>query len=495
MERAHTISELARALPGARPAGGGDAGVRGLAYDSRRVRPGDLFVAVPGFESDGHDFARAALEAGAAALVLEREVKGVPKDTPRLIVPSGREALARLADVFYGHPSGELDLVGVTGTNGKTTTAFLIDAILRRAGRTTGLMGTIHYRVGDRVFEEPRTTPEAPDLQGYLRQMREAGATHAAIEVSSHAIELGRVGGCEFAAAVFTNLTQDHLDFHADMEAYFRAKLRLFTEWAPGASVVNVDDAYGRRIAREAGGRLWTWGFAEEAAVRAEGLAASARGMRFDLLHPGGRVAVETGLIGRHNAENILAAAAACLALGLSAEEAAEGIRALESVPGRFEKVDAGQSFLVVVDYAHTEDALARVLEFARPLTEGRLLTLMGCGGDRDRRKRPLMAAAALRGSDFVLMTSDNPRTEAPEDILREVEAGADLVPGGRERTRALVDRREAIRALIAEAEPGDTVLIAGKGHETYQIVGRERLPFDDREEARAALRLQGYKR
>ncbi len=493
--KAHAFLDLARAVPGARPVGGEGVEVGGVAYDSRRVARGDLFVAVRGYVTDGHHFAGAALEAGAAALVLEREVEGIPGGTPRLIVPSGREALALIADAFYGHPSGELALVGVTGTNGKTTTSFLIDAILRAAGRTTGLMGTIHYRVGDRILEQPRTTPEAPDLQAYLGGMLEAGASHAVMEVSSHGVALERVRGCEFAAVVFTNLTQDHLDFHGEMESYFRAKLRLFAESRPAASVLNFDDPYGRRIAQEAGGSVWSYGFAGDAQVRPEDLSLSADGTAFELVHPGGRVRIETPLIGRHNASNILAASAACLALGLSPGEVAAGVRSLASVPGRLERVDAGQPFLVVVDYAHTEDALRRVLEFARPVTKGRLLTLMGCGGDRDRRKRPLMAAAAARASDWVVMTSDNPRTEDPAAILREVEAGVGLVPGGRGRVRTIVDRREAIRVILAEARPGDTVVIAGKGHETYQIVGRERLPFDDREEARKALRLLGYGR
>jgi len=492
--KVHSFLELARAVPRAQARGGEGLEIGGVAYDSRRVSPGDLFVAVRGFQSDGHLFAAEAVKAGAAAFALEREVEGVPAEVPRLMVPSGREALALLADAFYGHPTGSLSLVGVTGTNGKTTTAFLIESVLRASGRRTGLLGTIHYRIGDRVMEQPRTTPEAPDLQAFLSEVLEAGGTHAVMEVSSHGIALERVKGSEFASVVFTNLTQDHLDFHGDMEAYYRAKLALFTEGPPGASVINVDDSYGRRIAGEARGDLWRYAIEEKGAeVSAREVALSAEGMRFEMAHPWGRTRIETSLIGRHNVSNILAASAACFSLGLPAEEIARGVRALSAVPGRFERVSLGQPFLVVVDYAHTEDALQRVLEFARPITRGRLLTLMGCGGDRDRRKRPLMAAAAVRASDWVVMTSDNPRTEDPAAILREVEAGVDRVPGGRARARSIVDRREAIRAIVAEARPGDTVVIAGKGHETYQIVGRERFPFDDREEVRAALRLLGH--
>ena len=492
--KAHSFLDLARAIPHALVRGGQGVEVSGVAYDSRRVAPGDLFVAVRGFQSDGHLFAAQAVKAGAAAVALERETEGIPEEVPRLMVPSGREALALLADVFYGHPTGALSLVGVTGTNGKTTTAFLIESILRASGRRTGLLGTIHYRIAERILEQPRTTPEAPDLQAFLSEILEAGGTHAVMEVSSHGIALDRVKGCEFASVVFTNLTQDHLDFHGDMESYYRTKMALFIEGPPGASVINVDDPYGRRMAQEARGALWRYGVeGNDAEVSAQEISLSAEGMRFYLVHPSGRIRIETSLIGRHNVSNILAASAACFSLGLSAEQIERGVRALSAVPGRFERVSLGQPFLVVVDYAHTEDALQRVLEFARPITKGRLLTLMGCGGDRDRRKRPLMAAAAVRASDWVVMTSDNPRTEDPAAILKEVETGVGRVPGGRARARSIVDRREAIRAIIAEAQPGDTVVIAGKGHETYQIVGRERFPFDDREEARTALRLLGY--
>ncbi len=493
-ERSMPFGELTRAVPGARVAGDFSVRVAGVAYDSRRIRAGDVFVAVPGFEADGHDFVEAALEAGAAALVVERRLEGVSPEIPQFVASSCREALSRIGDAFYGHPSGELALIGVTGTNGKTTTAFLIDAILRSSGRDGGLMGTIHYRVGGDVFEEPRTTPEGPDLQRYLRRMADAGASHAVMEVSSHGLSLGRLLGCEFQTAVFTNLTQDHLDFHGDMESYFQAKRKLFREFAPAHSILNADDEYGRRIAAEARGRVvWTYAVDGAAEVRAESVSSAPSGMRFRMATPGGRVPVETSLIGRHNLSNILAASAACLSCGLTLDEVAAGVRSLGNIPGRFERIDAGQPFLVVVDYAHTEDALARLLEFARPVAQGRILTLMGCGGDRDREKRPRMAAAALRASDYVVMTSDNPRTEDPEAILREMESGAALVPGSAGGWRTIVDRREAIQAVLAEARAGDAVIIAGKGHETYQVLGKERVPFDDRAEARRALRLAGY--
>ena len=492
-EKSASFGELIRALPGEKVAGDFSVQITGVAYDSRLVQPGDVFVAVSGFQVDGHDFAEDALARGAAALVVERKIEGASPEAPQFVAPSCREALSRIGDAFYGHPSRDLALIGVTGTNGKTTTAFLIDAILRSSGRRTGLMGTIHYRVGDEVFEEPRTTPEGPDLQRYLRRMADAGASHAVMEVSSHGLALDRLSSCEFQTAVFTNLTQDHLDFHGDMESYFQAKSRLFKEFSPANAIVNADDAYGRRIAAEARGEVWTYALDAGADLGVENLSSSSAGMGFRMLTPAGSVDVETALIGRHNLSNILAASAACLSQGLTPEEIAAGVASLENIPGRFEKVDMGQPFLVVVDYAHTEDALARVLEFARPITEKRILTLMGCGGDRDRKKRPLMAAAALQASDYVVMTSDNPRTEDPASILREVESGAALAPASDGRWRSVLDRREAIRAIIAEAREGDAVVIAGKGHETYQILGTERMPFDDREEARTALRLAGY--
>ena len=494
-ERDASFEELILALPGAKASGDFSARITGVAYDSRLVQGGEVFVAITGFQADGHDFAKDAVDRGAAALIVERKLEGVSFEAPQFVTPSAREALSRIGDAFYEHPSGELALIGVTGTNGKTTTAFLIDAILRSSGRRTGLMGTIHYRVGDEVFEEPRTTSEGPDLQRYLRRMADAGASHAVMEVSSHGLALDRLLGCEFQAAVFTNLTQDHLDFHGDMESYFQAKLKLFKEFSPANSIINADDAFGRRIAEEAGGEVWTYALDTGADLGVENLSNSSAGMNFDMLTPAGRARVESALIGRHNLSNILAASAVCLSQGLTPEEVAAGIASLENIPGRFEKIDAGQPFLVVVDYAHTEDALARVLEFARPVTEKRILTLMGCGGDRDRRKRPLMAAAALNASDYVVMTSDNPRTEDPASILKEVESGAALAPASEGRWRSILDRREAIRAIIAEASAGDTVVIAGKGHETYQILGTERTPFDDREEARTALRLAGYEK
>ncbi len=496
-ERSVSFRKLTRAISGATMIGdfSAEVEVAGVAYDSRLVRAGDVFVAVAGFEADGHYFARDAVVAGATALVVERKIENLPSGIPQFIVPCCREALSLISGAFHRHPSGDLSLIGVTGTNGKTTIAFLVDAILRSSGRHSGLMGTIHYRVGDDVFEEPRTTPEGPDLQNYLRRMVDAGASHAVMEVSSHGLALGRLLGCEFQAAVFSNLTQDHLDFHGDMESYFHAKLRLFRDFSPANSIVNADDEYGRRIAGTAKGNVWTYALDDAADLSVEELRSSSSGMGFQMVTPLGRTRIETALIGRHNLSNVLAASAACLSQGLALDEVAAGVAALRNIPGRFEKVDSGQPFLVVVDYAHTEDALARLLEFARPITEKRILILMGCGGDRDRKKRPLMAAAALHASDYVVMTSDNPRTEDPESILSEVRAGAALVPASDGRWRSIVDRREAICAIIAAARAGDTVLIAGKGHETYQILGSERAPFDDREEARKALSLAGYQK
>ncbi|MFQ5895993.1 MAG: UDP-N-acetylmuramoyl-L-alanyl-D-glutamate--2,6-diaminopimelate ligase [Nitrospinota bacterium] len=489
---AQRLSRLTGALPGAEVRGEGDPLVRGIAYDSRSLRPGELFVAVPGCVTDGHLFLREAAERGAAALVVEREAEGLgPGPPPRVRVPSSREALARLAGAFYGRPSGRLRLVGVTGTNGKTTTTFLLKSILRAAGREAGLIGTIEYHVGERRLPARRTTPEAPDLQGLLWEMAEAGASDCVLEVSSHSLELGRVQGCEFRLGVFTNLTQDHLDFHADVERYFAAKLRLFTELGAEEAVANLDDPYGRRVLAAARGRALSYGLSPEAPVRPEDVRVGAEGLSFRLLHPGGEVGLRSPLTGHHNVSNILAAAAAALALGVGEEEMARGVAALAAVPGRFEKVDRGQPFLVVVDYAHTEDALRRVLANARELTRGRLLTVMGCGGDRDRTKRPRMGRAAAELSDLVFITSDNPRSEDPGAIVREVEEGVRGTPGADHRVE--VDRRRAIARAVGEAGEGDTVLLAGKGHETYQVLEDRTIPFDDREEARRALAARGF--
>src|SRR5689334_136393 len=454
---------------------GPDIEVSALAYSSSSVTQGTLFFCVRGFTSDGHDFAADAVERGAVALVCERPLGlGVPE----VIVPDARAAMPELAARFYGEPTRELRVVGVTGTNGKTTTAFLVRALLEAAGIQTGLLGTVKSVVGG--VEEPveRTTPEAIDLQATFRRMLDAGDRACAMEVSSHALELGRAEGIHFACRIFTNLTQDHLDFHETMEAYFAAKARLF-EGGDGARVVNVDDEYGRRLA---GGSI-TYGIEGEADYRARNISFDPAGSSFVVDTPDGPLELETRLPGLFNVQNVLAAVAAARSLGVEPETIRAALASADRVPGRFEPVDEGQDFTVLVDYAHTPEALDNVLRAAREITRGRLHVVFGAGGDRDRTKRPLMGGVAARLADRVIVTSDNPRSEDPEAIVDEVMAGA---PDAERE----VDRRLAIARAVESAAAGDVVVIAGKGHEQGQeFEGGRKEPFDDVTVAREALR------
>ena len=466
----------------------GDAEVSGLAYDSSKVAPGDLFFCIPGTRTDGHAFAGAAAEAGAAALCVERPVD-VP--LPSLVVSDARRAMGRVASAFYDDPASNLLLLGVTGTNGKTTTAFLIDAILRADGRTTGLVGTIETRVAGKARPGVRTTPESLDLHALFAEMVDAGVDSVAMEVTSHALALHRVEGLRYAAAAFTNLTQDHLDFHETMEDYFEAKRMLFVPDRLERGAVNVDEVYGRRLLEASEVPCVGFGTAAEAEVRAVDVELGPAGSTFRIVTPAGDATVSTALAGSFNVSNCLAAAATCLQAGIGLDAIEAGLGSGVSVPGRFESVDAGQDFSVVVDYAHTPDSLDNVLRAARGLAErsgGRVIALFGCGGDRDRGKRPLMGAVAARLADFVVVTSDNPRSEEPAAILDEIlegvtaerSDGADVVD---------VDRRAAIAAAVREAKPGDVVVIAGKGHETGQQFRDHTVPFDDRIVAREELR------
>lgn len=468
------------------------ADVAGLEYDSRRIRNGFLFFAFPGQRFDGRNFAGEALARGALAVVAEGPApEGFPG--PWIRVEHGRRALAVAALNFYGHPDQRLVLVGVTGTNGKTTTTWLLDSMLRAAGLRTALLGTIEHRIGERAQPAVNTTPESLDLVRWMYELLVEGGSHVTMEVSSHALALARVYGLAFHVAVFTNLSQDHLDFHGTMEEYFAAKQRLF-EGAGGPpprfAVLNADDAWAARIPLAEGTRAIRFGLAEGADVRATGIVADFEGLRFRIEDGRGVHEVVSPLPGRMNVYNILAAWAAGLACDLPVEAMLAGVRACRRVPGRFEKVEAGQPFLVVVDYAHTDAALRNVIAAARELNPRRVLTLFGCGGDRDRAKRPLMGEAAGSLSDFVVLTSDNPRSEDPLAIIEEALAG---LRGQRAAWRVEPDRARAIRLILAEAGPGDIVIIAGKGHETYQVLRDRVIPFDDREVARAALRELGY--
>ena len=471
--------------------------VSSIAYDSRAAGPGSVFVALRGVHADGAAFARDAVARGAAMVVADTPAPG-GFATPWVQVSDARLALAALAAAFYGDPSQELVLVGITGTNGKTTSTYLLASIFEAAGVMCGRIGTIGYHVGNHEAEAARTTPEAPDLQRLLRDMVTRGAGACVIEVSSHALALRRADYLRFRAAVFTNLTRDHLDFHRDMEDYFEVKRRLFELLPSGAvGVSNLDDRRGAAFAAAAPAAV-TYAIDSPADVRPAGLSLSLDGLVFDVVTPRGTLHIRSVLVGRPNVYNILAAVAAALALDLPLAAIESGIASLASVPGRFQVVsDAGDDVRVVVDYAHTDDALKNLLETARPLATGRVITVFGCGGDRDRTKRPLMGAVAARLSDLVIVTSDNPRSEDPLRIIEEIKRGivmpADRAPRGQPLPRStpclsIVDRGAAIEKAIHDARPGDLVLVAGKGHEKTQAIGDKVLPFDDVDVARRAL-------
>lgn len=485
------VSRLAQELPGARIVGSPEARVSGITYDSRKVRPGDLFVCIRGFVHDGHEFAAAALERGARALLVEREL---PLDAPQIVVEDSRRAMGIAAARLFGDPSQELRVIGVTGTNGKTTTAFLIRDLLSHAGRRTGLIGTVVQDVGDRETPASRTTPEAADIHRLMREMVDRGCRACAMEVSSHGLVLHRTAGVAFDVGVFTNLTQDHFDFHGSIEDYLEAKLLLFRSLAPGesgvkankAAIVNGDDPVAPRVAAASRVPVLTYGIRESNDLWASDVQVTATGASFVARWGATRVPVRLALTGRFNVYNALAALAVGLVEGVDLQQAAAGIEKTV-VPGRFEPVHGGQEFAVIVDYAHTPDSLENVLKTARSLAEGRVICVFGAGGDRDRTKRPRMGDVAANLADYVVITSDNPRSEDPAEICRQVAEGARQRGGAP--FEIVVDRREAIRRAVFMAERGDLVLIAGKGHETYQEIKGEKHHFDDREEALLAIR------
>ena len=466
--------------------------IRGIACDSRRVAPGFLFFAFAGKKADGAAFAAQALERGAVAVAGESpRPEGFPGRW--IQVEHGRRALATAARAFYGRPDERLGISGITGTNGKTTSSYILDSILRAAGKTTALIGTIEYRLGGKAVSAVNTTPESLELFRMFAELEAAGGTHATMEVSSHALALGRVYGIRFHVAVFTNLTRDHLDFHGTMEDYFDAKRTLFEGAGappPAFAVLNDDDPYGREIQVGPGTETIHYGLHMGAQVRAVNVHSGFDGLRFEIQRGSLRIPVVSPLPGRMNVYNILAAWCAASSYAIPPETAVRGIAECRAVPGRFEKVEAGQPFLVVVDYAHTDDALRNVISVARALHPKRVLTLFGCGGDRDRTKRPLMGAAAAELSDFVVLTSDNPRSEDPLAIMNDAMVGL-----GRHDTPHVAepDREKAIRLVLERAEPGDIVVLAGKGHETYQILKDRTILLDDREVARRVLHEMGY--
>ncbi len=468
-----------------------DVEITSICYDSRQVKPGSLFVALRGEHMDGHDFVGQAIARGASGVVVEHEIDGVPQDIAFIEVASTRAAMPILAGAFYHQPSLKLRLCGVTGTNGKTTTTYLLKHLCERAMLRCGLIGTVRYEIGDEVLPSSHTTPQALDLQALLGQMRDAGCKAAVMEVSSHALAQERVGGVEFDVAVFTNLTQDHLDFHGNIQNYFEAKARLFTELLPTqtkkrpVAVVNIDDRYGAELCNllPKSVRLVTYGVGNRADFRASNFKTEPAGTSYQLDAQERSYLVRSPLIGRFNIYNTLAALAASTAMGVQLRAAVLSLATAPAVPGRVQLVPAKRNFQVYVDYAHTDDALSNVIRTLRELHPHRLIVVFGCGGDRDRTKRPLMGRAAEQGGDFVIVTSDNPRSEDPAAIIRDIEKGFHG-----HNYEAVVDRREAIERAVGMAQARDIILIAGKGHENYQQFAHATLPFDDVQVAKAAI-------
>jgi UDP-N-acetylmuramoyl-L-alanyl-D-glutamate--2,6-diaminopimelate ligase len=490
------LADVLERIDGIRVSGPANAQIDLVACDSRKVTQGALFFALPGIKLDGLQFVKDAIARGAVGVASPhaRPVE-VPKEITWIELPPGKErkALATAAANFYGHPAAALKLVGLTGTNGKTTTTFLVDSILRAAGFTTGLVGTTGYRTPKGSREALNTTPESLDLQQMFAEVRDAGGTHAVLEASSHALAMDRLWGCHFAVAIFTNLTRDHLDYHKNFEEYFAAKRLLFEgtgAGAPDAAVINADDAYATRLEGLAK-RTLTYGLQSAADLTTKKFEPSFHGLEFTAQSPAGKIEVRSPLVGRINVYNILGAIGAGVALEIPNAQIEEGIANLDLVPGRFQRIDEGQPFLVVVDYAHTDDALRNLVTTARELSPtGRIITVFGAGGDRDRMKRPLMGEAAGSLSDLVVLTSDNPRGEDPLRIINDVVVGLQKVNA---KYRIEADREQALEVALEEARPGDVVLLAGKGHETYQVLRDGTVDFDDREKARAILRRKGY--
>lgn len=462
--------------------------ITSIEMDSRQVKKGALFICIKGFTVDGHDFAKQAVENGAVAIIAERPLD---VDVPVIVVRDSRRAMAVLADAFYGQPTHRLHLIGVTGTNGKTTTTHIIEHIARKANKKTGLIGTVQIKIGDDAYPTQNTTPESLLLQRTFKQMVDEGVDVAVMEVSSHALHMGRVHGCDYDVAVFTNLTQDHLDYHGTMEEYRNAKGLLFAQLGnrydhkqPKFAVLNNDDPASQYYKHMTAATVITYGIKTDSDIMAKRIDIVSNGMAFDLITPHGTARVKTKLIGLFNVYNLLAAVSACLVSRIPFPVIVEAIEEISGVAGRFETVDEGQNFTVIVDYAHTPDSLENVLKTVRQFARKKVYVVVGCGGDRDRTKRPLMAKVAVKYADMAIFTSDNPRSEEPERILRDMEAG---VPG--ERYVTIVDRKEAIDYAVEQAQEGDIVLIAGKGHETYQIIGDRVIEFDDRLVAREAIK------
>jgi UDP-N-acetylmuramoyl-L-alanyl-D-glutamate--2,6-diaminopimelate ligase len=502
-----TLADIARRVPAVSLQGDRSVVITGAIHDSRHVKPGHLFAVIRGENTDGRRYVGDAIKQGAAALLVDGLL---PVDIPQLVVSDVRQFLGPVAAACYQNPTDTLQLIGITGTNGKTTTAYLVEAALKAAGKKPGLMSTVEYRYGEKQLAAPHTTPEAPVIQAIAREMADAGMTHMVMEASSHGLVLGRLGGCRFRVVAFTNLTQDHLDFHKDMDAYGAAKMILFTtaiEGNPEArAVLNLDSPYAQTIMEHLTHPGITVSIDPEsrADIRPDGMPRySIHGIETTVQTPAGSCALHSPLIGQHNLSNLLVALGCCIQLGMEPTVACKGLEGIPTVPGRLERIQRDAGFAVLVDYAHTPDALHRALLALKPLTQGRLITVFGCGGDRDNTKRPLMGAAVRKGTDVAIVTSDNPRTEDPHDILQMIIPGIDHPDMPRVSPEELAntrrgyvvegDRKRAITAAVGAAGPGDIVLIAGKGHEDYQVLGTKKIHFDDREEAlEAMIALEG---
>lgn len=498
-----TLQELLRPLDTVKTHGNLHSDVVSITEHSHDVRPGSVFVAIKGTHQDGHDFVSQALAQGAVAVVVEAEAfqhaepESLVEGRAFIQVNNSRRALGVLASQFYGRPSFQLKMVGVTGTNGKTTVTHLAKSLLEAHGQQVGLLGTIGYVFGGKQRPASHTTPAPVQLQEMLGEMVCAGIDVAVLEVSSHALALDRVAGCEFDIVVFTNLTQDHLDFHHTMESYFESKLRLFTDYVdsgqkagPKRALINMDDPLAPLILQQCAIPVWTFGLHAQADIQAEAIQLGMDGTQFVVKSPLGRMTITSQLVGEHNVSNMLAAIGIGLELGMPPAHIEQALKSVANVPGRFERIQENQDFTVVVDYAHTDDALQRLLDAGQTVKQGRIITVFGCGGDRDPGKRSKMGQVAVKQSDLVIVTSDNPRTEDPQAILADIKEGIEALPS-EERCpyRMISDRAEAIRVAIETANSGDLVLIAGKGHEDYQILGTQKIHFDDREEARKAIR------
>ena len=495
------LSELIKDIPGKSIIGATEIPIKGITYDSRQVGRDFIFAAVKGQHLDGRAFVKDALARGASAVILEEALGDI--NAVQIVVPDAREAMARVAAAFYGEPCRNMTLIGVTGTNGKTTITYLVESILSTAGFNAGVVGTINYRYKDKIFNAPHTTPEAPDLQSIFREMLDSGVTHCVMEVSSHALKQKRVLGSRIIGGVFTNLTQDHLDYHKTMEEYFKSKSMLFTDFVArekdGFAVINTDDPWGLKLKTQ-NSKLKTIGYSlnSEAEIKPAKASFSEKGIEAILNTPIGAINISSVLLGEYNLQNIMAAVGVGIGLALDKKTIEKGIAALKRVPGRLERIISEDGFQAVVDYAHTGDALERVIGALKPLAKRRLIIVFGCGGDRDRGKRPVMGEIATRLSDFTVITSDNPRSEDPMEIIKEIEAGIKGCPKildfKSEITHgytAIPDRHEAIMAAVNLAAAGDIILVAGKGHEDYQIIGDRKIPFEDTKEIKAAMEVK----